>query len=177
LYVLGAYNFIYSETPVDTSGLPKVPFTIEAFLNGKRQDLLLNLAAASAGTEAPRFGPVFRDSIAITELAATAIQITTGRTSTAVRHPPPPPNQLSSVRRRLCSEDRRTRAGCPCHMKHHTSQIFTAWASDGDHVLVLGDEFLGHEAFETSLDDRAHDGRVVELLGVVDSLRPGTPPV
>jgi hypothetical protein len=91
LYVVGAYNFIYSETPVDTTGLPKIPFRLEAFLNGKRQQLLLNLDAAVAGTEAPRFGPVYKDSIAITELAATAIQINPGRTSTAVRHIPPSP--------------------------------------------------------------------------------------
>jgi len=77
LYVVGAYNFIYSETPVDTSGLPKVGFKIEAFLNGVRQPLLLNLDAAVAGTEAPKFGFVFKDSIAVTELAATALQITT----------------------------------------------------------------------------------------------------
>jgi hypothetical protein len=77
LYVVGAYNFIYSETPVDTTGLPKVGFKLEAFLNGKRQNLLLNLDAAVAGTEAPRFGPVFKSSIALTELAATALQITT----------------------------------------------------------------------------------------------------
>jgi hypothetical protein len=76
LYVIGAYNFIYSETPVDTTGLPKVGFKLEAFLNGKRQPLLLNLDAAVAGTEAPRFGPVFKSSIAVTELAATALQIT-----------------------------------------------------------------------------------------------------
>jgi len=85
LYVLGAYNFIYSETPVDTSGLPKVSFRLEAFLNGKRQLLLLNLDAAVAGTEAPRFGPVFKDSIAVTELAATAIQITTTAPAPIVR--------------------------------------------------------------------------------------------
>jgi hypothetical protein len=91
LYVVGAYNFIYSEKPVDTTGLPKVPFRLEAFLNGKRQQLLLNLDEAVAGTEAPRFGPVYKDSIAITELAATAIQINVGRTSTAARHVPPSP--------------------------------------------------------------------------------------
>jgi hypothetical protein len=77
LYVVGAYNFIYSETPVDTTGLPKVGFKLEAFLNGKRQPLLLNLDAAVAGTEAPRFGLVFKSSIAVTELAATALQINT----------------------------------------------------------------------------------------------------
>jgi hypothetical protein len=76
LYVVGAYNFIFSETPIDTTGLPKVGFRLEAFLNGVRQPLLLNLEEAVAGTEPPRFGFVFRDSVAITELAATAIQIT-----------------------------------------------------------------------------------------------------
>jgi hypothetical protein len=76
LYVVGAYNFIFSETPVDTTGLPKVRFRLEAFLNGVRQPLLLNLEEAAAGTEPPLFGFVFRGDIAITELSATAINIT-----------------------------------------------------------------------------------------------------
>jgi hypothetical protein len=38
---------------------------------------LLNLDAAVAGTEAPRFGLAFKSSIAVTELAATALQINT----------------------------------------------------------------------------------------------------
>jgi hypothetical protein len=87
-YVIGAYNFIYSETPVDTTGLPKVGFKLEAFLNGVRQPLLLNLDAAVAGTEAPRFGFVFTDSIAVTELAATAVQITTAAGAPIVRENP-----------------------------------------------------------------------------------------
>lgn len=91
VYVVGAYNFIYSETPIDTSGLPKVGFKLEAFLNGVRQPLLLNLDAAAAGTEAPRFGFVFKDSIAVTELAATALQITTTGGAPIVRENPPPP--------------------------------------------------------------------------------------
>jgi hypothetical protein len=107
LYVVGAYNFIYSETPIDTTGLPKVGFKLEAFLNGKRQQLLLNLDAAVAGTEAPRFGPVFKDSIAVTELAATAVQITTtgraqinsSKPSTSVRQtsPSPAPRPTASI--------------------------------------------------------------------------------
>ena len=83
---------------IDTTGLPKVSFKLEAFLNGQRQQLLLNLDAAVAGTEAPRFGPVFKDSIAVTELAATAVQITPtagaqinpGRTPTSLHIPPSP---------------------------------------------------------------------------------------
>jgi len=104
LYVIGAYNFIYSETPIDTSGLPKVSFKLEAFLNGKRQPLLLNLDAAAAGTEPPRFGLVFKDSIAVTELAATALQITaTGAapikplTSTRQLPAAPAPKQTRSI--------------------------------------------------------------------------------
>jgi hypothetical protein len=85
LYVVGAYNFIFSETPVDTTGLPKVRFRLEAFLNGVRQPLLLNLEEAVAGTEPPEFGFVFRDRVAITELAATALTITPSGAAPPVR--------------------------------------------------------------------------------------------
>ena len=84
-YVLAAYNFITDDKPTDTTGLPTVPFTIEAFLNGKRQPLLLNLEEAVAGTEKPRFGPVFRDEIALTELSGTALQIKQGSGSKTAR--------------------------------------------------------------------------------------------
>ncbi|HEV8377908.1 MAG TPA: hypothetical protein VGP99_03580 [Tepidisphaeraceae bacterium] len=103
LYVVGAYNFIYSETPIDTTGLPKVGFKLEAFLNGKRQQLLLNLEEAVAGTEPPRFGPVFKDSIAVTELAATAVQITTTGAAPinpgkSLRQNPPAPTAKPTAR-------------------------------------------------------------------------------
>jgi len=100
LYVVGAYNFIYSQTPVDTTGLPKVGFKLEAFLNGKRQPLLLNLDAAVAGTEAPRFGLVFKSSIAVTELAATALQINTAGAPIATAKPSAPArsNSLSAIK-------------------------------------------------------------------------------
>jgi hypothetical protein len=73
-YVVGAYNFIRLED-VDTTGLPKVPFTIEVFLDGKKQEVILNLQQVLAGKEQPRCGLVYRDEIAIGELAATALLI------------------------------------------------------------------------------------------------------
>jgi hypothetical protein len=87
IYAFGAYNFIYSETPIDSGGEPKVPFTLEAFLNGKRQPVLLNFTAASAGTEPPRFGPVFHDEIGIGQISASAIQIKPPRAAPTVTVP------------------------------------------------------------------------------------------
>jgi hypothetical protein len=110
LYVVGAYNFIFSETPIDTTGLPKVKFRLEAYLNGVRQPLLLNLEEAVAGSEPPRFGLVFTDSIALTELAATAIQITPAggqiarapreKSPTRASAPPPQPSRTPMMRKR-----------------------------------------------------------------------------
>ena len=38
----------------------------------------------------------------------------------------------------------------------------------GEFVGFGRDEFLGHVAFESGVDDRFHDGWIVELLGFVD---------
>jgi hypothetical protein len=74
-YTVAAYNFLYLEDAIDTTGLPKVKFRIEAFLDGQRQPILLNFAEAAAGNEPCRFGLVFEDEIAIGELTGTGLQI------------------------------------------------------------------------------------------------------
>jgi hypothetical protein len=76
-YFVGAYNGIPSTTSLDPSGKTNTPFTIEAFVHGQRQPLLLNPREATAGTETPRFGFVFRDSISLGELSGTAVPIRT----------------------------------------------------------------------------------------------------
>ena len=74
-YVVSAYNFLFNPDFTPPPDAPRVPFTIEAFLDGQRQELILNLAAALAGTEPPRCGFVFRDDIALGEISFTALPI------------------------------------------------------------------------------------------------------
>jgi hypothetical protein len=75
IYVFGAYNFIPSDPSIPTKGLPKTPFTIEVFQNGRRLLLLLNPLEAAAGKEKPRFGFVFKDAISIADEGAGAVQV------------------------------------------------------------------------------------------------------
>jgi hypothetical protein len=73
VYTIAAYNFIPPDPRINTANLPKVPFTIEAFEHGHRLPLVLNLAAASAGAEAPRFGYIMTGAIALSEIQGTAV--------------------------------------------------------------------------------------------------------
>ena len=86
IYVVSAYNFL----PPDEQHTPgtgaKIPFKIEVFLHGVRQPLIINFDQALAGTQAPKFGYVFRDKIAVGEMGSTAVQIggsTTGGNTAA----------------------------------------------------------------------------------------------
>ena len=74
-YTVAAYNFLFLDEAIDATGLPKVSFKIEAFLDGERQPILLNFAEASAGKEPCRFGLAFEGAIAIGELVGTGLQI------------------------------------------------------------------------------------------------------
>ena len=58
--------------------------------------------------------------------------------------------------------------GTPAPQWRHTSQIWIACAQRLQRVGPLGDELLGHEALVAGLDDGLHDGRVVDLLRLVD---------
>jgi hypothetical protein len=87
VYVVGAYNFLFNDTNVPPTG-PKVPFTIEAFLNGKKLLLVVNFEQVLAGTQEPRFGYVFKDAIALGELGATALQAPPTPTAAATKAKP-----------------------------------------------------------------------------------------
>jgi hypothetical protein len=73
-YVIGAYNSFRIPNQ-NTEGLPKIPFTIEAFLDDQRLPLILNLPEVLAGKEQPVFGKVLHDAIAVSELSTTALHI------------------------------------------------------------------------------------------------------
>ena len=75
IYIVSAYNFIFSEKPLDTTGLPRVPFSMEVFVDGQRQPLITNLREALAGKERPECGLVYTDTLAIGELAFTAVRL------------------------------------------------------------------------------------------------------
>ena len=57
---------------------------------------------------------------------------------------------------------------------HVTQRHRLAEGGDG---LALGDKFLGEVAGVAGGDDSLADGGVLELLGVVDLVAAGTPPV
>ena len=73
-YSVGAANFIALNT-AGTTGQPRVAFKIETFLDGMRQPMLLNPGAAFAGKEPCRFGLVFEDEIALSEVAVATFNI------------------------------------------------------------------------------------------------------
>lgn len=75
VYTIAAYNFLPPDPSIHSEGLPKAPFTIVALEHGHRLPLLLNFQEAEAGTEPPRFGYTFHDSIAIGQITGTAVII------------------------------------------------------------------------------------------------------
>lgn len=74
-YIVAAYNFVPPAAPGETGEGERTSFRIEAFINGRRQPLVLNLKEALAGAQPPRFGPVFTGSIAVGEMDSTALRI------------------------------------------------------------------------------------------------------
>jgi len=95
-YIVAAYNFVPPASSGEKGEGPRTPFRIEAFLHGKRQQLVLNLAEALTGAEPPRFGPVFTGSAAVGEMESTALRL-----SPAQPRPPASPQKhhLSQQRR------------------------------------------------------------------------------
>jgi hypothetical protein len=82
VYVISVYNFMPpagDSTSAATAGT-KVPFTIEAFVNKKNVQVIVNFTQASNEGEYPKLGNTYKGSVGIGEMSSTATYIGNSKT-------------------------------------------------------------------------------------------------